>query len=74
MQAALVVPPITVLSAVAFFSLRQDRPAVLQDARDLAGPAAKDTAVRLGMRVSQLLAAEPAMQGVITGGLVQSPW
>jgi signal transduction histidine kinase len=73
LQAALIVLPVTILSVVAFYSIRQDKAAVLRDARDRALPAAKDLAVKVGLRVEQLFKSEKLLEGFIAGGRVQTP-
>jgi signal transduction histidine kinase len=70
-QVLLVVPPVIVLSAVALYSLRQDRAAIEQDARRNAAALVPDLARRWGARVeadlgalvaSACAAARPAAQ------------
>ena len=56
-QVLLVVPPVIVLSAVALYSLRQDRAAIEQGARRSAAVLAPDLARRWGARVETDLAA-----------------
>lgn len=56
-QVLLVVPPIIVLSAVALYSLRQDRAAIEQDARKNAAVLAPELARRWGARVQADLTA-----------------
>jgi len=56
-QVLLVVPPVIVLSAVALYSLRQDRAAIEQDARKNAAVLAPELARRWGARVQTDLAA-----------------
>jgi len=56
-QVLLVVPPVILLSAVALYSLRQDRAAIEQDARRTAALLAPDLARRLGARADAALGA-----------------
>jgi signal transduction histidine kinase len=73
LQAALIVLPVTILSFAALFSLRGDRAAVLQEARDNSAPFIHDLTARLGTRLSWLIASEPIVKGVIANGRIESP-
>src|SRR6185369_5437184 len=65
-QAALIVLPVAVLSGVAFHFLREDKDAIIQDARDRAGSLASEIAGRISTTdLSQQL-----MRAAMTGSLV----
>jgi signal transduction histidine kinase len=73
LQSALILLPVATLSAIALYSLRQDKAAILQDARDRALAIAPDIARRMGARVQEILAGQLELQGVIANGQVESP-
>jgi hypothetical protein len=56
-QVLLIAPPVIILSAIALYSLRQDRASIEQDARRNASVQVPDLALRWGVRVSMDLAA-----------------
>ena len=72
-QVLLVVPPVIVLSAVALYSLRQDRAAIEQDARKNAAVLAPELARRWGARVETDLAALVASACAMAGQAAQPP-
>jgi signal transduction histidine kinase len=70
-QAALVILPVAILSAVALYSLRQDKASIEQEARSRASELAPELARRLGEHAAELLKAP--MGGMIQYGRITSP-
>lgn len=73
-QAALIVLPVVTLSALALYGLRQDRVAILTEAKAGASAAASDAGPRIGARAAQFLAAERRLEGIVIESPVPPEW
>jgi signal transduction histidine kinase len=75
-QILLIAAPLTVLSGIALYSLRQDKASLEQDARDRARTLAPELARQWGQSMSQKLADQPAQQlpqGLVADGKIVYP-